>query len=499
MFQNLNSEKSYTDLSTKLKNYSTWSLLATQKIDGLSGKQKDLQIEINEASKVLDKYIPKVVASKDAIVSTAAALQMQEGTLGQVKDKIKSLTAALNDEVIGSERYKKIQLELIRLRKLSSQTQTDETKTRQTSVEKLKEEIEWQQYLATTLKGVAGMETEYNKAKIKALNDQIRLIRMQAKESGILTTQQIEDLNLLQTQLATFNTTLTNPETSMSPLENAMYGQGVQDAFAMAGAALNTLSQLQDGQSRIDKVEFDNQMHYLNTEKSTELKKFDESAKASKMTSEEKATAREKIAKKHDTKIKKLKLDEFNRNKKLQLSEAKMSGAMAIMRIWQGNITGNPLIDVIIKAGLAIAQIRTTGQHLKAIESTEFKGAKGGVIPFGKGGMVHGNRHAQGGVKFDVGGRVAELEGGEAVINRRSTEMFKGQLSAMNVAGGGKRFADGGLVMGALAKAQTRSLLTEEDIVGIAGALSHQKVTVTESEITGTQNTISVLESRATF
>lgn len=77
--------------------------------------------------------------------------------------------------------------------------------------------------------------------------------------------------------------------------------------------------------------------------------------------------------------------------------------------------------------------------------------------------------------------------------------MFREQLSAMNVAGGGKRFADGGLVLGALAKAQTRSLLTDQDIAGIAGALSHQRVTVTEADITGTQNTISVLESRATF
>ena len=42
---------------------------------------------------------------------------------------------------------------------------------------------------------------------------------------------------------------------------------------------------------------------------------------------------------------------------------------------------------------------------------------KGGVVSDGKkfadGGMVHGASHAQGGVKFAVGGRVNELEGGE--------------------------------------------------------------------------------------
>ena len=71
----------------------------------------------------------------------------------------------------------------------------------------------------------------------------------------------------------------------------------------------------------------------------------------------------------------------------------------------------------------------------------------GGIIDtFANGGMVQGKSHAQGGEKFAVGGRVVELEGGEAVINKRSTAMFRNQLSAMNAAGGGVKFADGGLM-----------------------------------------------------
>jgi len=63
---------------------------------------------------------------------------------------------------------------------------------------------------------------------------------------------------------------------------------------------------------------------------------------------------------------------------------------------------------------------------------------------FANGGMVHGNSHAQGGEKFAVGGRVVELEGGEAVINKRSASLFRNQLSAINVAGGGVGFAGSG-------------------------------------------------------
>tara|TARA_R100000664_G_C2759294_1_gene148908 strand:- start:4010 stop:5593 length:1584 start_codon:yes stop_codon:yes gene_type:complete len=62
------------------------------------------------------------------------------------------------------------------------------------------------------------------------------------------------------------------------------------------------------------------------------------------------------------------------------------------------------------------------------------------------GGMVKGPSHEKGGVKFNVGGEVVELEGGEAVINKKSTEMFRPILSKMNQAGGGVSFARGGIV-----------------------------------------------------
>ena len=122
----------------------------------------------------------------------------------------------------------------------------------------------------------------------------------------------------------------------------------------------------------------------------------------------------------------------------------------------------------------------------------------GGVIDtFANGGMVHGKSHAQGGEKFAVGGRVVELEGGEAVINKRSTAMFRNQLSAMNVAGGGVKFADGGL-MNMPSFAQSQFNATSQ--AGMMGAIGQgSKVVVVESDISQVQNTVSVIESEATF
>lgn len=121
---------------------------------------------------------------------------------------------------------------------------------------------------------------------------------------------------------------------------------------------------------------------------------------------------------------------------------------------------------------------------------------KGGIISngnkFADGGMVHGPSHAQGGVKFAVGGRVNELEGGEAVINKRSTAMFRGQLSAMNEAGGGVKFADGGLL-------NSPQFANQQFSSGMQRGAGMQKVYVVESDITSSQRTVDVLESNATI
>ena len=126
------------------------------------------------------------------------------------------------------------------------------------------------------------------------------------------------------------------------------------------------------------------------------------------------------------------------------------------------------------------------------------KKAKGGMIEeFANGGMVNGKSHAQGGEKFAVGGRVVELEGGEAVINKRSTSMFSSQLSAMNAAGGGVKFADGGLLNQPSFSQQQFNALGQNQMMGAMG--NSGKVTVVEADITSSQNTVSVIQSQATI
>ena len=75
--------------------------------------------------------------------------------------------------------------------------------------------------------------------------------------------------------------------------------------------------------------------------------------------------------------------------------------------------------------------------------------------------------------------------------------MFKGQLSAMNAAGGGVKFADGGLMnMPSFASSQFDAM-GQQNMMGAMNQSS--KVVVVEADITTSQNTVGVIEAEATF
>lgn len=177
---------------------------------------------------------------------------------------------------------------------------------------------------------------------------------------------------------------------------------------------------------------------------------------------------------------------------------ALINGAQAITKVSAetgvGAIVAAPIMSALIAAQIAM------------ILSKKFVGEQGGIVPsgteqFARGGMVHGARHSEGGVKFAVGGRVAELEGGEAVINRKSTKMFRSQLSAMNVAGGGVKFEQGGLTPGTNAALNaSKGNWTATDIASlIAGSINAQQVFVTESSISTSQANVQIQESMSTI
>lgn len=200
------------------------------------------------------------------------------------------------------------------------------------------------------------------------------------------------------------------------------------------------------------------------------------------------------------------------KQKAVAISNALIQQALGIIRILSGVITGNPLIDAPIKALLIAQQVLATGIQIDAIASAEFE--KGGKLK--KGGKLVGSSHGRGGIPFTVDGVPGfEAEGGETIINKKSSRMFGGLLSRINQAGGGIGFEFGARLpaskaqfgvslpsplAGIITQATGRSpdILTEEfaERLGevVADEVNAKEVTLTEGSVTDTQQDVVVIE-----
>jgi hypothetical protein len=126
----------------------------------------------------------------------------------------------------------------------------------------------------------------------------------------------------------------------------------------------------------------------------------------------------------------------FEKMKKQAIKENTINSAVAVMKSF-AQYGWSPAFGkaaAAIGAGLIAQNILVETQQYEPVQ-------------FERGGLLQGKSHANGGIPMSVGGVGGfEAEGGEAIINKRSTSLFKPLLSAINEAGGGVKFAQGGLL-----------------------------------------------------
>ena len=166
--------------------------------------------------------------------------------------------------------------------------------------------------------------------------------------------------------------------------------------------------------------------------------------------------------------------------KTITLAEIAINLAKELSQI-NANFAVNTDISQTLRTVLTAAAIGRAGLQAATVLAQKFE----------RGGLINGESHERGGVKGYIGNRAIELEGGEAVINKRSTEMFKPLLSRINEAGGGKRFAAGGLIPYAYQPNQSGTVDISQ-IVQLIGAVNSRidRLTVVQSvtELTTIQN-----------
>ena len=147
----------------------------------------------------------------------------------------------------------------------------------------------------------------------------------------------------------------------------------------------------------------------------------------------------------------------------------------------------------------AVQIAKIAGVQFKDGGINEF--AKGGLnADYSKGGIGKGPSHKSGGIQmFSKGGRhTGEFQGGEAILTNKATEMFKPQLSAMNVAGGGKSFADGGVNLASSSTSSIDSAISSnKTLSNIINKDTPIEVAVTD--INRGQSNVSVKQTRSTI
>ena len=133
----------------------------------------------------------------------------------------------------------------------------------------------------------------------------------------------------------------------------------------------------------------------------------------------------------------------------------------------------------------AAASIATGIANVKKIVATK--------TTYSRGGWLNGRSHAGGGIPMTIAGVGGyEAEGGEAIINKRSSALYRPILSAINQAGGGVAFAQGGLTTGS--DRVTDAIFNQIDITS---QLSKIKVVNVAEETAVLYNGILKVENRA--
>ena len=398
--------------------------------------------ELNEETKLLEDR------TKDLLLQQILLTQAEEekdkkrqkslNTLRGLKKEVSNLRTALDGAQIGSKQFNDILTKLKDKEKVLKNI-TESIKNPLLEISKLTAEI-IPELLAISDKSYTALEERRN----QAFEDELNAFFLQEDKKKAITEQREKEISQQKQQLA----------------------QQTSDAiFNIASNGITNRTQ-----AELDGLKLQREQGIISEEQ------FEAQSLA--------------VKKRAFRKQKALNIAEIGMNLALELSAIARNAMLNPANAVTGGLAG--LSQIATLQALAVAR---AGLNSAIVLSQKF--AKGGLVD---GGIFEGKSHAEGGVKFAVGGKVPQImeaEGGEAIINKRSTAMFKPLLSAINTAGGGKKFALGGITPDAQLMS---SAMTEAGIgAEVAKQIQNIKVINVVSETTTQQNNITNVESEAIF
>lgn len=320
----------------------------------------------------------------------AELLRIQQDKHEQIKEQKAKLAA---DPAYQSEYERQVEMIRQKGRTLTAQANANwEEKERQRKLSSSQTDLNNELSIAQ-----GNIDREYE-LKLKGLEAQKAAELLAAEETGASIALINEKYAKQEQELAT--------ETTKKKFESIKQ-------YAEAG--LNVLNGINELQKQIEAGQLQD-AEEKNTEK---IKSLDEQLKQGLISQKKHDDLVAQSAQELDKKKRKIAHDQAVREKELNIFKAIVNTASAV-------IAALPNVALSIAAGIA------GGIELATIIATPVPKASRGLL-------LRGPSHAQGGIPI-------EAEGGEAIINKRSTALFRPILSAINEAGGGVRFETGGIV-----------------------------------------------------
>lgn len=467
-------------------------------VDG-SRTQDAIRKEITKTTNLLTKAIEN---QNKGLLTQEQISKLSENTLNQINNKKAEYTKLLKDEIVNSDKYKAIQKEIIRLQEKAKEGDIESTKVKEDKIATLETEKAELEKLQKFYDKQSVLSDERIANEIKLRQTELDLIIAKGIAEGGLTDKQIANVESLKNKILELRaSTKSGDGGDEDNFMEKLFGGGEKGAenfertMMMLGQVNNLISQ----RAQLQNKENEEAIKGIDIKEKKDLQQLKNSARYKKMTDEQKANAEQAISEKADKAREAQERIIFERNKKASKQQAIISGAQAVMKIAAQYPFPFSLIPIATQLLMTKMQLDTIDRSTFALGGVIDKFAQGGELSGG--GIFQGPSHKNGGIKFQTGGRLMEAEGGEAIINKKSTSMFRNELSAINQAGGGVRFADGGVTrqLEGIVKQQQRNTMTEEDIERISMAINTQEVVVTESQISDVQKAIRVQETRMSF
>lgn len=427
-------------------------------------KLAKLKTEANDTDREAKQEIQDIIAKQEEIEARA----LKKGLLLRNKaNSIRQKEEAKRQKAIADEEKKQIESDKkvldSKIKFLQLERQKEVATTEETAEEKFQKELEY-------LDKLGALRVE----KAKQNGEDVKQVEL---ENEIAKAELLKEEKKRQDEIAAEEKAVKDEE------EKAQAEEKENQKKARIDAGIQAIDTLQQ-------AAFDNQNRRIDEQLNRDIEALNLKREAGEISEEE-----------------------FNQ-KRLELDKKAFSDRKRLSQ-------AQNIIDFAVGVGKTLATYGATPAAIAPLALLAVqKGTQAAAIAaqkFAKGGLLKGASHENGGIPISVAGSgMVEAEGGEAIINKKSTAKHLGLLSAINQSEGGaplarrglrlpsvgslQRFQNGGITPVAGGGIGTDFSGLETSIInGVAESIGEIKVTNVASETTGVANRVQQIQDSASF